>query len=113
MSPYSQVEIYDLEGRFEKEFYVSSPKYPITLVDGVEQDRLMVVGHSTGPVWIVDADGERTRDGLFRYNTPKPLVGFHPGPLQGEVIYGTPRNGSWLLFSQSRQFHAESRSATP
>ncbi|MEN8261176.1 MAG: toll/interleukin-1 receptor domain-containing protein, partial [Pseudomonadota bacterium] len=91
------VEIYDLQGRFEKEFYVSSTKYPITIVDGVREDGLLVIGDSTGPVWLVDVMNEKTEGKFFRYNTYNPLVSFAVSP-SGRTAVLLLRSGEVFLW---------------
>jgi hypothetical protein len=91
------VEIYDMQGRFTTEFYVSSTKYPISLVDGVDEDRLLVVGDSTGPVWIIDAATQRNVGMFFRYNTHNPLVNFALSP-SGRTAILVLRNGEAHLW---------------
>lgn len=74
------IEIFSIEGDFKKEFYVSSTKYPISFVDGVNNDQILVVGDSTGPVWIIDAKSENCYHMFFNYQTDNPLVNFVLSP---------------------------------
>lgn len=100
------IEIYDLDGDFEKDFYVSSTKYPITLVDSINQDRLLVVGDSTGPVWIIDAETERQQGMFFKYNSHNPLVRFALSP-SGSVAVMVLKKGQahiWRIGEESSRF---------
>lgn len=74
------IEIYDINGDFIKDFYVASTKYPISLVDGVDNDRRIIVGDSTGPVWILDVESENCLHQFFKYATHNPLISFDISP---------------------------------
>ncbi|RPI46134.1 MAG: hypothetical protein EHM59_08275 [Betaproteobacteria bacterium] len=53
------IEIYSIAGEFEREFYLTSTKYPINLVDAVDDDRVVVAADTTGSVFTVDPATEK------------------------------------------------------
>jgi pimeloyl-ACP methyl ester carboxylesterase len=79
------VEVYSIEGTFEQEFKVTAgPKQSISLVDSVEDDRLIVAGDMTGDVWPIVYKTRKTRPSITRDQrrdtNVEPLLSFELSP---------------------------------
>jgi WD40 repeat protein/pimeloyl-ACP methyl ester carboxylesterase len=79
------VEVYSIEGTFEQKFRVTAgPKPSISLVDSVEEDRLIVVGDMTGDVWPIVYKTRKTLPSITRElrldTNVEPLLSFELSP---------------------------------
>ena len=73
-----------------------------TIIQRFADCRLLVIGDSTGPVWIVDAQTEKTVHHLFGYNSQNPLVSLTPSPSGKIAIMGL-RNGELHLWNTGKE----------
>lgn len=78
------IEVYSIEGTFEQEFQVKDPKQSISVVDAVEDDRLIVAGDMTGDVWPINYKTRKTRASITRTQREdtnvEPLLSFELSP---------------------------------
>ena len=81
------VQIYSLNGTFERSFELNATKEYFTLIDGVDKDRSIVVGDTEGNVWLANASGRGVPRPIDRDwdIERKPLARLIPSP-SGHVV---------------------------
>ena len=90
------IEIYSVSGEFERDFYLTSTKYPINLVDAADDDRLLIAGDTTGSVFAVDPVAEKPL-GTITWWTGEPLVqlAFSPSGSWAAMLHQGGRTVLW------------------
>lgn len=94
------VELYDMFGNYLSDFYVNCTKYPITHLEQFDADGVLVVGDSTGPVWLFDSRSERSVGMFFRYGSHISLIEYSVSP-SGRTAVLLMRDGTAHVWQYS------------